>query len=66
MKNIDYKREILKEIKKNLNFCDKILVMLFKNYTFKILQQGAKIEYNWNSNKNLGKIEKIKKSESKV
>lgn len=66
MKNIDYKREILKEIKKNLNFCDKILLMLFKKYTFNILQQGAKIEYNWNSNKNLGKIEKIKKSESKV
>lgn len=66
MKNIDYKKEILKEIKKNLNFCDKILLMLFKKYTFNILQQGVKIEYNWNSNKNLGKIEKIKKSESKV
>lgn len=60
MKDIKYKKEILQEIKKNLNFCDKILLMLFKRYTYKILQQGVKMEYNWNSNKNLGKIDKTK------
>ncbi len=60
MKNIKYKQEILQELKKNLNFCDKILLMLFKRYTYKILQQGVKMEYNWNSNKNLGKIDRIK------
>ena len=60
MKDIKYKKEILQEIKKNLNFCDKILLMLFKRYTYKILQQGVKMEYNWNSNKNLGKIDRIK------
>lgn len=66
MKDIKCKNKILLEIKKNLNFYDKILLMLFKRYTYKILKQGIKMEYNWNSNKNLGKIEKIKKSESKV
>lgn len=60
MKNIKYKQEILQELKKNLNFCDKILLMLFKRYTYKILQQGVKMEYNWNSNINLGKIDRIK------
>lgn len=60
MKNIKYKQEILQELKKNLNFCDKILLMLFKRYTYKILQQGVKMEYNWNNNKNLGKIDRIK------
>lgn len=60
MKDIKCKKEILRKIKKNLNFCDKILLVLFKRYTYKILQQGVKLEYNWNNNKNLGKIEKIK------
>lgn len=60
MKDIKCKKEILRKIKKNLNFYDKILLMLFKRYTYKILQQGVKMEYNWNNNKNLGKIEKIK------
>lgn len=60
MKDIKCKKEILRKIKKNLNFCDKILFVLFKRYTYKILQQGVKMEYNWNNNKNLGKIEKIK------
>lgn len=60
MKDIKCKKEILRKIKKNLNFCDKILFVLFKRYTYKILQQGVKMEYNWNNNKNLGKIEKTK------
>lgn len=60
MKDIKCKKEILRKIKKNLNFYDKILLMLFKRYTYKILQQGVKMEYNWNNNKNLGKIEKTK------
>lgn len=60
MKDIKCKKEILRKIKKNLNFYDKILLMLFKRYTYKILQQGVKMEYNWNNNKNLGKIKKTK------
>lgn len=60
MKDIKCKKEILRKIKKNLNFYDKILLLLFKRYTYKILQQGVKMEYNWNNNKNLGKIEKTK------
>lgn len=66
MKNTNYKEEILKEIKKNLKFYDKILLTIFKRYTYNILQQGVKMEYNWNNDKNMGKIEKIKIVESKV
>nr|DAQ62395.1 MAG TPA: hypothetical protein [Caudoviricetes sp.] len=35
----------LRSIKSELNFCDKILLELFKNYSFKIYKAGFRDKY---------------------
>ena len=46
MKKI-YDEEILKKLMTNLSFRDKILLILFKGYTYKVLKRGIDIGFNW-------------------
>lgn len=38
---------ILNKIGKNLNICDKIIMKIFKEYTFKIYKLGLNDAFNW-------------------
>lgn len=40
---------ILNKIVKNLNFYDRILVKILKNYTLKVYRMGLNDYFNWNS-----------------
>ncbi len=46
-----------------LNIFDKILKNIFKRYSEKIYRQGLRDGFNWNYERNMGKMEKIKISE---
>lgn len=61
MRKYDKKQIILNEIGKNLNFCDTILMKVFRNYTIKIYRIGVNDAFYWN-NKKYGKNFKNKKS----
>lgn len=41
MRKYDKKQIILNEIGKNLNFCDTILMKVFRNYTIRIYRIGV-------------------------
>ena len=48
----DVKRQvILNKIGENLNICDKILMKVFKGYTFKIYKLGLNDAFNWENQK---------------
>lgn len=42
-----YDKEILKKLVQNINIYDKILLILFKRYTFKVLKIGINIGFEW-------------------
>lgn len=42
-----YDKELLTKLVKKLNMCDRIMLVLFKNYTYKILKIGIKIGFDW-------------------
>ena len=46
MKKI-YNEKILKKLMTNLSFHDKILLILFKGYTYRVLKKGINIGFNW-------------------
>lgn len=48
------KQKILQIIGENLNFCDTILMKVFKNYTIKVYRIGLNDAFYWN-NKKYGK-----------
>lgn len=54
MRKNDKKQMILNEIGKNLNFCDTILMKVFRNYTIRIYRIGVNDAFYWN-NKKYGK-----------
>lgn len=45
--NKKYYKKIFEEIKTNLSFYDRILLILFKKYTYRILRKGIDIGFNW-------------------
>lgn len=51
MRKNDKKQRILNKIGKNLNFCDKIIMKVFKRYTFKIYKLGLNDAFNWENQK---------------
>lgn len=60
MRKYDKKQIILNEIGKNLNFCDTILMKVFRNYTIRIYRIGVNDAFYWD-NKKYGKNLKNKK-----
>ena len=42
---------ILNKIEENLNICDKIIMKILKNYTFKIYRMGLNDALNWENKK---------------
>ena len=42
---------ILNNIRKNLNFYDRIILCMFKRYTIKIYRMGVKECFNWENQK---------------
>lgn len=50
MKN-EKKQKILHIIGENLNFCDTILMKVFKNYTIKVYRIGLNDAFYWNNKK---------------
>lgn len=42
---------ILNKIEENLNICDKIIMKILKNYTFKIYRMGLNDAFNWENKK---------------
>jgi len=42
-----YDKELLIKLVKKLNMCDRIMLMLFKSYTYKILKIGINIGFDW-------------------
>ena len=60
MRKYDKKQKILNEIGKNLNFCDTILMKVFRNYTIRIYRIGVNDAFYWD-NKKYGKNLKNKK-----
>lgn len=42
-----YNKKILKYIETKLSFRDKIMLHLLKGYTYRILQKGIEIGFNW-------------------
>lgn len=59
-KKRDKEQIILNEIGKNLNFCDTILMKVFRNYTIRIYRIGVNDAFYWD-NKKYGKNSKNKK-----
>ncbi len=51
MKKGRKKQIILDKIRKNLSFCDKIIMKILKNYTIKIYRLGLKDEFEWEQQK---------------
>lgn len=45
------KQIILNKIGEKLNFCDKIIMKILKNYTFKIYRMGLNDAFNWENKK---------------
>ena len=45
--NKKYNKKILEYIETSLSFRDKILLHLLKGYTYRILQKGIEIGFNW-------------------
>lgn len=45
------KQIILNKIGENLNICDKIIMKILKNYTFKIYRMGLNDAFNWENKK---------------
>lgn len=45
--NKKYYKKIFEEIKTSLSFYDRILLKLFKKYTYRILRKGIDIGFNW-------------------
>lgn len=41
----NYELEVLNTIKKEMNFCEKILISIFKRFSFKLYQIGFKSRY---------------------
>lgn len=64
MKKDNNYNKIMKNLRKNIKFCDIILMHCFKKYTLRVYRLGLQDGFNWNNNKNVGKIEKIKIEES--
>ena len=42
-----YDKEILKKLMQKINIYDKILLVLFKRYTYKVLKIGINIGFDW-------------------
>lgn len=49
---------ILNKIGKNLNFYDRILMKMFKDYTLKVYRIGFNDEFNWENQKRWEKLKK--------
>lgn len=49
---------ILNKIGKNLNFYDRILMKIFKDYTLKVYRIGFNDEFNWENQKRWEKLKK--------
>ncbi len=45
--DVKYDKKILKYIETTLSFSDKILLNIFKRYTYKILKIGIHIGFDW-------------------
>lgn len=52
------KTKILNKIGKNLNFYDRILMKIFKDYTLKVYRIGFNDEFNWENQKRWEKLKK--------
>lgn len=63
MRKNENNKRILYKIEKNLNFCDIIIMKIFKRFTYKIYRIGFNDAFNW-ENQNMGKIKKVKIEES--
>lgn len=42
-----YNKEMLKKLMTKLSFRDKIMLILFKGYTYRVLKKGIDIGFNW-------------------
>ena len=51
MRKYNKKQIVLDKIAKKLNFCDKIIMKVFKRYTFKIYKLGLNDVFNWENQK---------------
>lgn len=51
MRKNDKKQRILNKIENNLNFCDKIIMKVLKNYTIKVYRIGLNDAFNWENQK---------------
>lgn len=51
MRKNNKKQIVLDKIAKKLNFCDKIIMKVFKRYTFKIYKLGLNDAFNWENQK---------------
>lgn len=47
---------ILNKIEENLNICDKIIMKILKNYTFKIYRMGLNDAFNWENKKKFSRL----------
>jgi hypothetical protein len=43
----EYDKEILIKLVQRMNMCDRIMLILFKRYTYKILKIGINIGFDW-------------------
>lgn len=59
MKNIQ--KKILKLISKDLKFKDKILLYIFKKYTYNIYKKGTKDSFNFFNVDNVNDLSTLKK-----
>ena len=53
MRKNNKKQIVLDKIAKKLNFCDKIIMKVFKRYTFKIYKLGLNDAFNCENQKSL-------------
>ena len=60
MRKYNKKQIIFDKIGENLNFCDTILMKVFRNYTIRIYRIGVNDAFYWD-NKKYGKNSKNKK-----
>lgn len=59
MRKNNKKQIVFNKIAKNLNFYDKIIMKVFKRYTFKIYKLGLNDAFNWEN-------QKIRKAETRL
>jgi hypothetical protein len=43
----EYNIKILEKLMKKLEICDRIMLLIFKKYTYRILKIGIEIGFNW-------------------